>query len=280
MKKLVAGLFIGLAGFTLAACSTSSASPSESSSDEAVTVKLGVVGDNTDVWDSVSERLADEGINIEYVKFTDYTQPNVALSDGSIDLNSFQTEIFLDAYNEESGDDLTPIGLTVIAPLGIYSDKVTDVKDLTEGATIAIPNDTTNGGRALLLLETAGLIEVDDAAGSTPTTSDITDNPLNLNIEEVDASQTARSLQDVDASVINSGMAVDAGFTPSEDAIFLEPVSDTSRPYVNVIVARSEDVDNEAYQKIVAAYQTEETEKVIDDTSKGSSIAAWNDFEL
>ncbi|WP_265459795.1 MetQ/NlpA family ABC transporter substrate-binding protein [Enterococcus sp. HY326] len=280
MKKLVAGLFIGLAGLTLAACSTSSASPSESSSDEAVTVKLGVVGDNTDVWDSVSERLADEGINIEYVKFTDYTQPNVALSDGSIDLNSFQTEIFLDAYNEESGDDLTPIGLTVIAPLGIYSDKVTDVKDLTEGATIAIPNDTTNGGRALLLLETAGLIEVDDAAGSTPTPSDITDNPLNLNIEEVDASQTARSLQDVDASVINSGMAVDAGFTPSEDAIFLEPVSDTSRPYVNVIVARSEDVDNETYKKIVAAYQTEATEKVIDDTSKGSSIAAWNDFEL
>lgn len=280
MKKLVAGLFIGLAGLTLAACSTSSASPSESSGDEAVTVKLGVVGDNTDVWDSVSERLADEGINIEYVKFTDYAQPNVALSDGSIDLNSFQTEIFLDAYNEEAGDDLTPIGLTVIAPLGIYSDKVTDVKDLTEGATIAIPNDTTNGGRALLLLETAGLIEVDDAAGSTPTTSDITDNPLNLNIEEVDASQTARSLQDVDASVINSGMAVDAGFTPSEDAIFLEPVSETARPYVNVIVARSEDVDNETYQKIVAAYQTEETEKVIDDTSKGSSIAAWNDFEL
>lgn len=280
MKKLFAGLFIGLAGLTLAACSSSSASSSESSSDGAVTVKLGVVGDDTDVWDSVSERLADEGINIEYVKFTDYTQPNVALSDGSIDLNSFQTEIFLDAYNEESGDDLTPIGLTVIAPLGIYSDKVTDVKELTDGATIAIPYDTTNGGRALLLLETAGLIEVDDAAGSTPTTSDITSNPLNLKIEEVDASQTARSLQDVDASVINSGMAVDAGFIPSEDAIFLEPVSDTSRPYVNVIVSRSEDVDNQTYQKIVAAYQTEATEKVIDDTSKGSSIAAWNDFDL
>lgn len=275
MKKL--GKLLVAAAFLLlvTGCSNSAA---QSDKDESVTVKLGVVGDDTDVWDDVQKRLAKEDIKLEYVKFTDYNQPNDALAQGEIDLNAFQHQFFLDNYNKEHGTDLVSIGNTVNAPLGIYSDQLTSVADLKNGATVAIPNDVTNGGRALLLLQTAGLIEVDPDKGQTPTTSDIIANKLDLKIEELNASQTARALADVDAAVINSGVAVDAGFTPTKDAIYLEPVDDKARPYVNIIVSRKEDANNKTYQKIVDAYQTKETEKVIEETSKGSSIPAWEDF--
>ena len=275
MKKL--GKLLVAAAFLLlvTGCSNSAA---QSGKDATVTVKLGVVGDDTDVWDDVQKRLAKEDIKLEYVKFTDYNQPNDALAQGEIDLNAFQHQFFLDNYNKEHGTDLVSIGNTVNAPLGIYADQLTSVADLKKGATVAIPNDVTNGGRALLLLQTAGLIEVDPAKGQTPTTSDITANKLDLKIEELDASQTARALADVDAAVINSGVAVDAGFTPTKDAIYLEPVDDNARPYVNIIVSRKEDANNKTYQKIVDAYQAKETEKVIEETSKGSSIPAWEDF--
>src|SRR5699024_2730998 len=166
------------------------------------------------------------------------------LAEGEIELNSFQHKLFLESFNEDNGTDLVPIADTVIAPLGIYSDKITSIDEITEKDTIAIPNDVTNEGSALLLLQTAGLISVDSDTGVTTTVNDITDNSLSLENKELDASQTARSLQDVKDSVINSGMAVDYGFIPTEDSIFLEPVNDDSDPYVNIIVARSEDTDN------------------------------------
>lgn len=277
MKKFIKIAVSAALLLLVAGCSSNAAKASDSKKKE-TTVKLGIVGDDTDVWDSVKDRLKDEGINLEYVKFSDYNQPNDALADGSIDLNSFQHQFFLDNYNKEHGTDLVSIGNTVNAPLGIYSDKIKDIKDLKEGAKVAVPNDVTNGGRALLLLQTAGLIKLDKSKGQTPTVKDITENKLKLDISELDASQTARALSDVDISVINSGVAVDAGFTPTKDAIYLEPVDDSSRPYVNIIVARKKDKDNKTYQKIVDAYQTKETEKVIKETSKGSSIAAWETF--
>lgn len=280
MKKFV-GYIVAVAVVLLVVTGCGSGNKeatSESKSGKEMTVKLGVVGSDTDVWDNVQKRLKDEGINLEYVKFTDYSQPNVALDSGDIDLNSFQHQIFLDNFNQEHGTDLVSIGNTVNAPLGIYSEKIKDVKELKDGDTISIPNDVTNGGRALLLLQTAGLIKVDPAKKQSPTVSDITENKLNLKIEELDASQTPRSLQDVAAAIINSGVSVDAGYHPTKDAIFLEPVDDTSKPYVNIIVARKEDEDNETYQKIVDAYQTEDTKKVIEETSKGSSIPAWDTF--
>ncbi len=283
MKKWLKLTTAALAVLAFAAGCSSPASTEESASNEStkqeeVTVKLGLVGADTDVWDSVKDRLKDEGINLEYVQFTEYSQPNTALANGDIDLNAFQHQYFLDNFNAEHGTNLVSIGNTVNAPLGIYSEKIEDITELKDGAKVAIPNDVTNGGRALLLLQTAGLIKVDEAAKQAPTVSDITENSKNLDITELEASQTARALQDVDISVINSGMAVDAGFIPSEDAIYLEPVDDTSRPYVNIIAAREEDADNEVYKKVVAAYQTEETAKVIEETSKGSSIPAWETF--
>lgn len=274
MKKTIK--IIGLAltiGFVLAGCSAGNAK-----SEKNETVKIGVVGANNEVLESVKERLKDDGIDLQLVEFSDFTQPNAALAEKEIDLNSFQHQIFLDNYNAEHKTDLVSIGNTVSAPLGIYSSKIKDVKELKNGAEIAIPNDTTNGGRALLLLQSAGLIKVDSVKKQIPTVSDITENKLNLKITELDASQTARALQDIDASVINSVMAIDAGLIPTKDAIFLEPVDETSKPYVNIIVARKEDEDNKTYNKVVDTYQQEATKKVIEETTKGSSIPAWETF--
>lgn len=261
-------LVLGLLFFT-AACSNTAAE------DEGVTVKIGVVGEVNEPWEYVKEQLEPEGINIELVTFTDYATPNTALAEGEVDLNAFQTKIFLEAFNEDHDEQLTPIGDTTLNPLGIYSSKINDVNDIQENDVIAIPNDVSNEGRALLLLQTAGLIEVDPEKGQIPLVEDILSNPLNLQIETLDSSQTARALEDVTASVINSGMAVDAGFIPTEDAVFLEPATEESDAYVNVIVARQEDAENDLYLRIVEEYQSDGTKEVIEETTKGSSIPMW-----
>lgn len=270
------------ASFFLAACGNTASDTSSDSSavdkEEPVKVTLGVVGEVNEPWDYVIEELKEkENIEVELVKFTDYTTPNNALAEGEIDLSSFQTEIFMDNYNKDHGTQLTTIGYTVMAPLGLYSEKITDISELKEGDTIAIPNDVSNEGRALILLQTAGLITLDPEAGLVPTTEDVVENKLNLQFQTLESNQTARALQDVTASVINSGMAVDAGFIPSEDAVFLEPVTSDSKPYYNVIAALAEDVDNEVFQTIVDYYQSEGTAKVIEESSKGSQFPVWHE---
>ncbi|MDT2823241.1 MetQ/NlpA family ABC transporter substrate-binding protein [Vagococcus lutrae] len=238
-------------------------------------IKIGVVGENNEVWEHVQKELEKQDITLDIVSFSDYNQPNAALADGELDLNSFQHQIFLDNYNAEHQTDLVSIGKTVIAPLGIYSTQLTSLDELKEGDEVTIPNDVTNGGRALILLQTAGLIKLSKDSTQTPTVKDITENRLNLKITELDAAQVARTLEDAKIAIINSGLAVDAGFIPTEDAVFLEPVDEKSDPYINIIVARKEDKGNETYQKIVKAYQQESTKKAIAKTSKGSSIPAW-----
>lgn len=280
-KTLLATLTLSASLFLAACGNTASDSASDSSAadaNEPVKVTLGVVGEVNEPWDYVIEELKEkENIEVELVKFTDYTTPNNALAEGEIDLSSFQTEIFMDNYNRDHGTELTTIGYTVMAPLGLYSNKITDISELKDGDTIAIPNDVSNEGRALILLQTAGLIKLDTAAGLVPTTEDVIENRLNLQFQTLESNQTARALQDVTASVINSGMAVDAGFIPSEDAVFLEPVTEDSKPYYNVIAALSEDVDNEVFQTIVAYYQSEGTAKVIEESSKGSQFPVWDE---
>ncbi len=272
---LSASLFLAACGN---AASDSSNDSSTADANEPVKVTLGVVGEVNEPWDYVIEELKEkENIEVELVKFTDYTTPNNALAEGEIDLSSFQTEIFMDNYNRDHGTELTTIGYTVMAPLGLYSEKITSINELKDGDTIAIPNDVSNEGRALILLQTAGLIKLDTAAGLVPTTEDVVENRLNLQFQTLESNQTARALQDVTASVINSGMAVDAGFIPSEDAVFLEPVTEDSKPYYNVIAALSEDVDNEVFQTIVAYYQSEGTAKVIEESSKGSQFPVWDE---
>eukprot|EP00899_Mesostigma_viride_P004372 jgi/Mesvir1/13936/Mv02942-RA.1 len=207
-----------------------------------------------------------DSTNIRNSTILYYSQPNQALADGEIDLNAFQHYAYLNQDISDRGFDLSVIGETIIAPLGIYSKKISSVNEIPAGGKIAIPSDATNGGRALKLLEAAGLIKVDEAAGYTPNLDDITENPKKIEIIEVEAAQTPRLLEDVDASVINGGHAVDAGFIPKNDAIYLEEVKEGSdNPYINVIVARTEDKDNEIYKKIVEAYRTDEVANIIEE---------------
>ena len=274
-RALAAGLALVVA-VGLAGCSGSSTGSNGSGKDGA-TVKVGVVGDNNEPWETAADSLKEkENIDVELVKFSDYVQPNQALSDGSVDLNSFQTEIYLDTYNSEHGTDLTSIGYTIIEPMGLYSHRVSSVGDLADGATVTIPNDVSNGGRALKLLEKAGLITVNPDAGLTPGLDDVTGNPKNLRITQLDAAQTARSLDDADLAAINADIAVDAGLTPSADALLREEVGEASRPYYNVIAARASDVDDETYRTVVRYFQSDEVARTIADVYKGSQFPVWD----
>lgn len=277
MKKLFKLLTIVLTISLLAACTgeKKTAGLPENLGTKDNPVKIGVVGEDTEVWDGVIARLQEQDIYAELVTFTDYNQPNEALLSGDLQLNSFQHQRFLDNFNKEKGSNIVSIGDTVLAPLGLYSSKIKDVSEIKNGDRIAIPDDISNGSRALILLQTAGLIKVNGQAGDDLTKDDITENQLNLEIIALDASQTARSLDDVTAAAINNGMAIDAGYIPTKDAFFLEPVDDNSKPYINIIATKEENKDNEVLKKIAQAYQTDETAKAIDETTKGSSIPAW-----
>lgn len=240
------------------------------------TVKLGVVGDDQRLWEKAAELAAKDGIKIELVHFSDYNTPNDALVNGDVDLNAFQHKAFLDAYNASKNTDLVPIGRTFISPIGAYSDKIKDLKDVPQNGKVSIPNDTTNGGRALFLLEAAGLIKLKDDVGVSPTKADIVENPKNITIDELDAAQVARTLPDVDAAVINTNLAIDAGLSPKDDAIFMEPVNENSAPYINYVVARAEDKDNELYKKVASYYRTPEVKELNDSLYEKTQVMAWD----
>ncbi len=253
----------------------SSSQAAESSADQ--NVKIGIVGEgpSNEQWTYIKDQAAEEGISIELVVFEDYATPNTALSAGDLDLNAYQHRLFLEEYNEDAGDDLVEIGATTFNPLGLYSNNISSVEDIPDGASVAIPNDPSNGGRALILLQQAGLIEVDEAAGLLPTVDDISNNLKNLEIVEIDAAQTPRAMGDQDFVVINNDHATASGLIPTEDAFYLEEIDEETDPYVNIIAARSEDQDNEVYQKIVDIYHSDEVADIIDQATKGSSVPAW-----
>ena len=275
MKKFIK---IATAGVLLGA-SILSVSPSVLAKGqfEGESVTVGVVSDNeVDVWEYVGEKAKEEGIDLEVVQFTDYIQPNEALANGSLDLNGFQHVAFLNDWNEANGGGLTDLGFTYVSPLGAYSNTVNSLDELEKGATIAIPNDPTNGGRALLLLQQAGAIKVDEAAGVLATVDDITENPKELKFEELDAAQVAISLADVDVAIINTNYAIDNGLT-LEDAIFLdaEKPEELKDEYKNIVAVREEDTDTELYKHILSLYQTKDVEEKIVEASQQADVAAW-----
>ena len=230
-------------------------------------VKVGVCGANNNQWIAVQKVLDEQNANIyiELVEFDAYNLPNEALNTGDIDLNAFQHKAYLANDSKANGYDLTAIGDTLIAPLSLYSKKYKTVDELKAAATasdkkllIGVPNDGTNLSRAIKLLETAGLIKVDPAAGYTPEISDVTEYLYNIEISPVSANTLTSTLDDYAASTINGTYAVPYGLVPSRDALIIEKQSeDGSNPYVNVIVARTADKDNPTYKKIVEAYQTQ-----------------------
>ena len=282
MKKsfiTVLGLTLALAlGLTACSSGTSEESTTE---DGKTIVKVGVVGEYNAQWDTINELLADDGIEVELVKFTDYAAPNRALNDGEIDLNAFQHKAFLANDVQQNGYEIEAIGDTIIAPLSIYNnkDKISSVEEIKDGDIIAIPSDLTNGGRALKLLEKAGLIECDPAKGYVPTKADITKYNVQIEILEAESATLANLLPDCTAALINGGNAFTAGLNPANDAIFTEDVNpetnEATPDLINVIVARSADVDNEVYKKVVDAYHTEEVRQTIEEAYQGAFICAW-----
>lgn len=248
----------------------------EKNQDVTEVVRVGVVGESNEMWNPVIDKLAQEGIAVELISFSDYATPNAALNGGEVDLNAFQHHAYLTSEIENNGYHITPIGNTYISAMNIYSDHYEDVSQIKEGDKIAIPNDATNGGRALKILEGAGLIETRTESGDSPEVSDIISNPLNLELVEVDAANVYSLLPDVAAGVINCDYALDSGLNPQKDAIYADSIDVyDSDSYINLIAARTEDAEKEIYHKVVEAYQSEEVKAVYEDTFQGAYLPAW-----
>lgn len=261
----------------------SAANGQNTESTEPVTVKLGVVGSiYEDLWTPAKEALKDEGIDLEFVQFSDYVTPNNALANGEIDLNAFQHRIYLQSEIDSYGYEIQNIGNTFIIPLNLYSQKVSSVDELKDGDTVAIPDDLTNGGRALKVLEAAGLIELNPDAAFNPTLDDIVKYNVGIKIEELKANVIPSTLADVTAAVVNGNYALDFGLK-TDEAIYKDTVLDVEE-YWNLIAARTADLEDPdkvaVYEKVVKAFQSPETEKVFNDTYGGYFIKVGWDQNL
>ncbi|MDQ0892953.1 MetQ/NlpA family ABC transporter substrate-binding protein [Agromyces ramosus] len=253
--KLIAALAAVPLIAGLAACASPAAGEGGDSANDVV--KIGVVGAGDPQWAAFEAAAADEGITIEVVDFADYAQPNPATSEGELDLNQFQHIVYLADYNVSSGEDLTPIGSTAIYPLGLYSTKYDSVKDIPKGETVAVPNDASNQARALLVLQSAGLIELKSGGTIFSDLADIDESASKVKVTALEASLTPTSLPDVAAAVINNDFVEDAGLS-FQDAIAQDDPSDPNAlPYVNIFAARAEDKDDETYLKLVEIFQTD-----------------------
>ena len=292
LKKLFA-LTLAAASLTLAltGCGSKTDDNADANNDaqssdqptETVTVKLGVVGGiYEDLWAPAKAALADEGIDLEIVQFSDYVTPNNALANGDIDLNAFQHRIYLQSEIDNYGYEIQNIGNTFIIPLNLYSQKVSSVDELKDGDVVAIPDDLTNGGRALKVLEAAGIIELDPNAAFNPTLDDITKYNVNVTIEELKANTIPSVLPDVAAAVVNGNYALDFGLK-TDEAIYKDSVLDVEE-YWNLIAARTADVEDPdtaaVYDKVVKAFQSSATEDVFNNTFGGYFIAVGWDQDL
>lgn len=241
-------------------------------------VRIGVSGTSDEkIWQHIIDEFKEKKVDIQLVVFSDFTQPNAALANKEIELNAFQHHKYLNSEIKKHGYQLTPIGNTLLSALNLYSKNIHAVAEIKNGDKIALPNDTVNFGRSLNVLQAAGLIKLKATAGITPELEDIEENPLNLKLVQVDASQTASLLPDVAAAIINGQYSADAGLNPEKDAIFKDAVEYyKTDDFINVIAARTEDKDDPLYQEIVKAYQSEKTAEVYKTEFHGLYIPAWN----
>ncbi|MCJ8521383.1 D-methionine transport system substrate-binding protein [Pseudorhizobium tarimense] len=239
----------------------------------AETIKVGVTpGPHAQIMEKVKEVAATKGLDIEILEFSDYVVPNQALNDGELNANSFQHQPYLDNQVADRGFDLVSVAKNVNFPMGVYSKKVKSLDELENGATISIPNDPTNGGRALLVLADQGLIKVDPEKGLKIGPADVTENPKNIQFVELDAAQLPRSLDDVAAAVINTNYALEAGLNPKTDSIAIEG---EKAPYVNVIAVRSADKDAPWVKTLVESYQNDEVKAFVNEEFKGAVVTGW-----
>ncbi|MQR02521.1 MetQ/NlpA family ABC transporter substrate-binding protein [Glaciimonas soli] len=236
-------------------------------------IKIGVTGGpHAEIFEVVKKVAAKDGLNIKIIEFSDYIQPNAALAAGDLDANSYQHLPYLEAQIKDRGYKFSNAGYTITFPMGVYSKKIKSLKDLKDGARIGIPNDPTNGGRALLLLQTQGLLKLKAGAGLKATPLDIAENPKKLKIVEIDAAQLPRSLDDLDAAAINGNYAESAGLDPTKDGIAIEAARS---PYANVIAVRTADKDKPWVAKLIKAYHSPEVRQFVITKYKNSVIPAW-----
>lgn len=254
---------------------TASTQEAEAAKDgETRVVKLGLTGViYEDIWNPIKEKLAGEGIDLQYVQFSDFSLPNAALDAGEIDINAFQHHAYFNNDTEKNGYDLTAIGDTFIIAMNIYSDQIQSIDELKDGDTVAIPDDASNGGRALKVLESAGIIEIDPDAGANPTVSDITNYKVQVDITELGASTIPSVIPDFTVAVVNGNYALDYGIDPST-AIFKESEYDDDS-YFCLIAVKSGNADDPVYQEIVKLFQSEETKQIFEDKFGGYFVPAW-----
>ncbi|GAB7072811.1 MetQ/NlpA family ABC transporter substrate-binding protein [Streptomyces sp. S5] len=259
-------------GLTLTACGSGSG-PDDASGAEGPLVVGATPTPAGEILEYVRKNLAkDAGLDLDIKEFTDYVLPNTALQEGTLDANLYQHKPYLDEFNQSKGTELVALDEIYLPPTGVYSEKVKDIADLRKGATVAVPNDVTNEGRALNLLAEEGLIELKKGAGADASPSDIAKNPKNITIKELDPAQLPRSLSDVDAAAINNNFALDAGLSPREDAILLEEAKDN--PYNNVLAVKKGNENDPRVKKLAELLTSPEVKKFIEDTYKGSVIPA------
>lgn len=226
-----------------------------------------------EIIEGLKPEFEKEGLDVEVVNFDDYIQPNLQLEAGDLDANYFQHKPYLDSFTEERNiDNLDVLGYVHIEPMALYSEKYKSVDEIEDGAEIIIPNDPSNGARALILLENAGLIKLKDHTNLNSTEKDIAENPKNLKFTAMDAPSIAQVYKDSGAAVINSNFAIGQGLDPTSDSIFLES---TDSPYANLVAIRKEDADKEKFQKFLKVLNSEEAKKFIEETFKGAVIPAF-----
>lgn len=283
MKKWHKGLLtvIGASTLLLGACAgqgTSEGAASEDGTETALmddgVLTVGVTaGPHEEIFEYIKEKAAKDDFEIELVVFNDYVKPNTALAEGELDVNSIQTGPYLETVIEDTGYDLTPVFENITIPMGIYSDKYDTADELQEGDTIAIPNTPSQEGRALMVLERAGVITLPEGLGIASTVGDIEENPLNLEFITGDPAQFITQLPDVAAAGINSNYILDAGLSANDISIAMEDPEDTT--WVNLLVARTEDAEDPALDQLASYYKTDDVKSFIEETFQGAVVPSW-----
>lgn len=283
MKKSIVSLFLGLAvSLVVAGCGGGQQAAPQAGADagaqkpaeaQAEKLKLGVMaGSEEEIWKVAKDVAAKDGLEIELVTFSDYVQPNKVLEDGQIDANAFQHVPYLDEFNATHGTHIVKLADTINYPIGVYSQKIKNLSEVKDGDMLGLPNDPTNGARALILFERAGLIKLKEGVGVKATVRDIADNPKKLEFKEMDAAFIPKALGDLTAAVINTNFAIENGLNPTKDAIYQEP---KDSPWVNIIAVREADKDKPIFQKLVKAYQSDEVKKFVTEKYGDSMVPAW-----
>lgn len=271
LSVLAAVTLVAAAAFVSGCGSNAPAGGTETTKNTVVTVAATPVP-HSEILNEIKPLLAKEGIDLKIIEFTDYVKPNLALADKEVDATFHQHLPFLEKFNAEHNTNLVSAGNVHIEPMGVYSHKIKTLSDLPLKAKVAIPNDPSNGGRALLILQAAGLIKLKDGGTVSSTVQYITDNPKQLQFSELDAAQVPRAIDDVDIAVINTNFALEAGLNPLKDSLFLEA---KDSPYANILAIRAGDESRPEIQKLLKALQSPEVKKFIEDKYKGAILPSF-----